>query len=225
MLSPLHRRKDDEGGIVAVNLVLFLGFALYAVVQLTRTTLAAQQIDDRVVVITKEVGPIDQNLNEVPKLDLTNETAAKIKLAADPLSKEAQNIIDAAKSIDGTVTDINNNAQDINGTVKGISGNVGSIIGSVRTIGSSVNSLNGTVGEIRGNWGATGRPGEGVAGINNRVDIIINLASAIRGDLNNVNAVVGQPGPVFNGTQTINAHASDICFDLQLPLPGKGQCP
>ena len=44
MLSPRIRRKD-EGGIVAINLVLFLGFALYAVVQLTRTTLAAQQID------------------------------------------------------------------------------------------------------------------------------------------------------------------------------------
>ena len=212
MLSPLRRRKDEEGGIVAVNLVLFLGFALYAVVQLTRTTLAAQQIDDRVVVITKEVGPIDQNLNEVPKLDLTNETAAKIKLAADPLSKEAQNIIDAAKSIDGTVTDINNNAQDINGTVKGISGNVGSIIGSVRTIGSNVNSLNGTVSNIRGR---SGGPGVGVAGINNRVDIIINLASAIRGDVGNVNSVVGNNGSTsFNGTNNINGHAVDICRDL-----------
>jgi len=212
VLSPLRRRKDEEGGIVAVNLVLFLGFALYAVVQLTRTTLAAQQIDDRVVVITKEVGPIDQNLNEVPKLDLTNETAAKIKLAADPLSKEAQNIIDAAKSIDGTVTDINNNAQDINGTVKGISGNVGSIIGSVRTIGSNVNSLNGTVSNIRGR---SGGPGVGVAGINNRVDIIINLASAIRGDLGNVNSVVGNNGSTsFNGTNNINGHAVDICRDL-----------
>ena len=212
MLSPLHRRKDDEGGIVAVNLVLFLGFALYAVVQLTRTTLAAQQIDDRVVVITKEVGPIDQNLNEVPKLDLTNETAAKIKLAADPLSKEAQNIIDAAKSIDGTVTDINNNAQDINGTVKGISGNVGSIIGSVRSIGGNASSLDGTVSRIRGR---SGGPGVGVAGINNRVDIIINLASAIRGDLGNVNAVVGSNGATsFNGTNTINGHAVDICRDL-----------
>jgi len=212
VLSPLRRRKDEEGGIVAVNLVLFLGFALYAVVQLTRTTLAAQQIDDRVVVITKEVGPIDQNLNEVPKLDLTNETAAKIKLAADPLSKEAQNIIDAAKSIDGTVTDINNNAQDINGTVKGISGNVGSIIGSVRTIGSNVNSLNGTVSNIRGR---SGGPGVGVAGINNRVDIIINLASAIRGDVGNVNSVVGNNGSTsFNGTNNINGHAVDICRDL-----------
>jgi len=212
VLSPLRRRKDEEGGIVAVNLVLFLGFALYAVVQLTRTTLAAQQIDDRVVVITKEVGPIDQNLNEVPKLDLTNETAAKIKLAADPLSKEAQNIIDAAKSIDGTVTDINNNAQDINGTVKGISGNVGSIIGSVRTIGSNVNSLNGTVSNIRGR---SGGPGVGVAGINNRVDIIINLAGVIRGDVGNVLGNVGVGGnQSFDGSKNILGHAASICRDL-----------
>ena len=212
MLSPVRRRKDDEGGIVAVNLVLFLGFALYAVVQLTRTTLAAQEIDDKVVVITKEVGPIDQNLNEVPKLDLTNETAAKIKTAADPLSGEAQNIIDAAKSIDGTVSDILGNAQTINGTVKSISGNVGSIAGSVRTIGSNAGTLDGTVRQIRG---TSGSPGVGVAGINNRVDIVINLAGAIRGDLGNVNSVVGNNSSgSFNGSNTINGHAVDICRDL-----------
>ena len=123
--------RRDQGGIVAVNLVLFLGFALYAVVQLTRTTIAAQQIDERVIVITKEVGPIDQNLNEVPKLDLTNETAAKIRAAAEPLRGDAQQIIDAAKGIDGTVSDINVNAETINGTVKQIAGNVGSISASV----------------------------------------------------------------------------------------------
>ena len=212
MLSPVRRRKDEEGGIVAVNLVLFLGFALYAVVQLTRTTLAAQEIDDKVVVITKEVGPIDQNLNEVPKLDLTNETAAKIKTAADPLSGEAQNIIDAAKSIDGTVSDILGNAETINGTVKSISGNVGSIAGSVRTIGGNAGTLDNTVRQIRG---TSGSPGVGVAGINNRVDIIINLAGAIRGDLGNVNSVVGSNSSnSFNGSNTINGHAVDICRDL-----------
>lgn len=203
MLSPV--RRDDEGGIVAINLVLFLGFALYAVVQLTRTTLAAQQIDERVVVITKEVGPIDQNLNEVPKLDLTNDTAAKIRVAADGLSAEAQNIINAAQSINGTVTDINNNANTINGTVKDIAGNVGSISGSVRTIGGNVNSLNGTVQNIR----------TGVGDINKRVMIVIDLATAIRGDLSNVNSVVGSStAQSFNGTDTINGHARTICQDL-----------
>jgi methyl-accepting chemotaxis protein len=204
MLSPRIRRRD-EGGIVAVNLVLFLGFALYAVVQLTRTTLAAQQIDERVVVITKEVGPIDTNLNEVPKLDLTNETAAKINTAAANLSADAGQIIDAAKSIDGTVSDINGNAEAINGTVKQISGNVGSISASVRTIGSNVNSLNGTVNNIRG----------GVADINRHVMVVIDLATAIRGDLSNVNSVVGNSGALsFAGTKTINGHARQICIDL-----------
>ncbi len=208
MLRTPLRRQDDEGGIVAVNLVLFLGFALFAVVQLTRTTIAAQQIDERVVVITKEVGPIDQNLNEVPKLDLTNETAGKIRVAAENLSAEAGNIVDAAKSIDGTVGDINRNAETINGTVKAIAGNVNGIAGSVRTIGSNVNALNGTVSRIRG---TSGNPGVGVAGINNRVDIIIGLATSIRGDLGNVNGVVGSPG---GPGDSINAHARQICLDL-----------
>ena len=205
MLSPLRFRRRDEGGIVAVNLVLFLGFALYAVVQLTRTTLAAQQIDERVVVITREVGPIDQNLNEVPKLDLTNETAAKIRVAADPLTGEAQNIINAAQSIDGTVVDINRNAETINGTVKQIAGNVGSISGSVRTIGGNATPLTATVQDIR----------TGVADINKRVMVVIGLAESIRGDLGNVNGVVGNVGRGdFNGSQTINAHAADICREL-----------
>jgi methyl-accepting chemotaxis protein len=198
-------RRRDEGGIVAVNLVLFLGFALYAVVQLTRTTLAAQQIDERVVVITKEVGPIDQNLNEVPKLDLTNDTAAQIRTAAETLSAEAGNIITAAQSIDGTVSDINANAATINGTVKAIAGNVGSISGSVRTIGGNATTLQATVFDIQAD----------VTAINRRVDVIINLATAIRGDLSNVNSVVGNSGALsFNGTDTINGHARQICIDL-----------
>jgi len=206
MLTSIRRRSDSEDGIVAVNLVLFLGFALFAVVQLTRTTLAAQQIDERVVVITKEVGPIDQNLNEVPKLDLTNDTAGKIRVAAENLSAEAGNIIDAAKSIDGTVTDINRNAETINGTVKAIGNNVNGIAGSVRSIGGNVGSLNGTVVDIR----------QGVADINGRVDKIISLASAIRGDLGNVNSVVGGSGALTqtDGSKTINGHAKAICLDL-----------
>jgi methyl-accepting chemotaxis protein len=207
MLSPI-RRREDEGGIVAVNLVLFLGFALYAVVQLTRTTLAAQQIDERVVVITRDVGGpagIDQNLDEVPKLDLTNETAAKIRVAAENLSAEAGNIITAAQSINGTVSDINANADTINGTVKAIAGNVNSISGSVRTIGGNATTLTNTVTDIRG----------GVADINKRVMIVIDLASAIRGDLSNVNSVVGNSGALtFNGSKTINGHARQICLDL-----------
>ena len=214
MLSPI-RRREDEGGIVAINLVLFLGFALYAVVQLTRTTLAAQQIDERVVVITRDVGGpagIDENLNEVPKLDLTNETAGKIRVAAENLSAEAGNIITAAQSINGTVTDINANADAINGTVKAIAGNVNSISGSVRTIGGNAGPLLAKVQEIRG---SSGSPGVGVAGINNRVDIIIGLAQSIRGDLSNVNSVVGSSGALsFNGSKTINGHARQICIDL-----------
>jgi len=209
VLTPLRRRQDEQGGIVAVNLVLFLGFALYAVVQLTRVTLAAQQIDERVVVITKEVNPIDQNLNEVPKLDLTNKTAAEIKVAADPLTGEAQDIINAAQSINGTVSEINANAETINGTVKQIAGNVGSISSSVRTIGSNVNTLTGTVNDIRG----------GVAAINRRVDVIIGLANAIRPDLNNVSSVVSTSSQTFNGSKTINGHARAICQDL-----GAGPC-
>ncbi len=56
------RRQSDQTGAVGVNLVLVLAFALFAVIQLTRTTVAAGQIDDRVKKIRGEVGLVDEEL-------------------------------------------------------------------------------------------------------------------------------------------------------------------
>ncbi|MGH9157703.1 MAG: hypothetical protein ACRD1K_18135, partial [Acidimicrobiales bacterium] len=67
MLTLLRRlrRPRSQAGVVGANLAITLAFALFAVIQLTRTTLAAEQIDDRVKTIVGETGPIDEDLVEV----------------------------------------------------------------------------------------------------------------------------------------------------------------
>lgn len=185
MLSPEgtgRRRMRGEAGIVGANLVIVLAFALYAVIQLSRVTLAAQQIDDRVEVIIGEVGPINADLDDVAKLDETNRIAADILTAARPLSAQADQVLAATKSIDNTGTSLINVTGEINGSVKSIRGNLGSLQPVVRDINN------------------------GVAAINGRADVIIRNVQGIRADLGNVFAQVGAPG----STGTIVGHARSI---------------
>jgi len=178
-----------EAGVVGANLAITLAFALYAVIQLSRTTLAAQQIDDRVEVIVGETTPINEDLVNVPKLDETVRIAADINDAAKPLSAQADQIIAAAKSIDGTVSGILGNAQSIGGTVGAISGTVGALTPVVRSIN------------------------DGVAEINRQADVAIGLGKGIEDDLAAVLEQVGRSGAGGHrgaGGLTIHGHANSI---------------
>ena len=179
----LRRRHRGEDGVVALNLVLVLGFALFAVVQLSRTALATEQINERVKRIVGQVGPINQNLDSVPKLDQTDVLAKQILASSTPLSAEAGDIIDAAKSIDGTVSSIQSKAGSINGTVKGINGTFTALSPVVRSIN------------------------DGVSAINGRVDKVMAAVQGIRADLNNVLAEVGT---LKGSSKGILGHANSI---------------
>lgn len=200
--SMRDRFSSDERGVVGINLVLFLGFALYAVVQLTRTAVAAQDIDETVDSIVVTTPDIAESLTNVPKLDETNVTAAKIMDAAAPLSGHLDEVIESAEQIDSTVDDINGSASAINGSVKSIGGSVSSILGDVRGIGASVAGIDQVTRSIR----------QGIIDINHRADVIIGLARAIESDLSNVLAEVGPPGAVHGQPQdkTIAGHANSI---------------
>src|SRR5262245_43771174 len=105
---------------------------------LSRTTLAAKQIDDRVRVIVTEVGPGSNvsRLDETQKLNTIGKTAEDILEAAKPLSGQAQAILDTAKSIDNTVSAILANANEINGTVKSINATAAALLPVVQNIRS-----------------------------------------------------------------------------------------
>lgn len=202
MMSMRDRFSSDERGVVGINLVLFLGFALYAVVQLTRTAIAAQDIDETVDSIVVTTPDIAESLTNVPKLDETDATAARIMEAAAPLSGHLDEVIASAESIDSTVNDINASASAINGSVKSIGGSVSSILGDVRGIGASITGVDQVTRSIR----------QLVIDINGRADVIIGLARDIEADLSNVLTEVGPPGAVFGSPQdrTIAGHARSI---------------
>ena len=166
--------RRDQSGIVAVNLVLVIAFALYAVIQLSRTTLAVKQIKQRVATITTEVGPGSNvsRLDETAILNTVADRADQILAAAKPLSGQANDILLAAQSIDTTVSSIQSTAGSINGTVN-------SINGRLRSLAPVVDQIKGRPGTID-NPG----PGTGTTGINIRVDNALRNVNGIGSDLN-----------------------------------------
>ncbi|MEA2704867.1 MAG: hypothetical protein QOJ69_1196 [Actinomycetota bacterium] len=180
-----------EKGIVGVNLVLTIAFALFAVIQLSRVTIAASQIDDRVKTITSDVGPGSNvsHLDETQKLNDIGQKAESILAAAKPLSPLLGSVNDLVKNVDGTVSSINTNAGEINGTVK-------SINSTASSLAPVVNTIHGT--------GGTG--GGGVEAINLKVDVLGGSVNAINSDLNQTLARVG----------TIAASARGICTSTLL---------
>jgi hypothetical protein len=131
--------------------VLVIAFALFAVVVLARTVIAAQDINHQVVVIIKpEIGQVNVSLKTLPVLNQVNATAAQIMTAAKPLSGQAGQIVDATQSIMGTVHTINGMANSINADVRSIGSDVSTVSGAVGSINSNVNNISGTVGGIAG---------------------------------------------------------------------------
>jgi len=187
----------DEQGVVAINLVLVLAFALFAVIMLTNTTIRASQIDDRVKKIRGEVGQVDTELTNVPQLDQTAVTAGEIDAATKNLERQATEIAGAARSIDRTVSGILSNATSINSTVGSINPTLSSIQGVVRSIdgGAAI--------------GPGGVQRSGVAGINDRVLEVRRAVAGIKGDTGSVLAQVGlgHEGP---GGLSIHGHANSI---------------
>ncbi len=194
----LRRGGFGEAGIVGANLAIVLAFALFAVIQLTRTTIAAEQIDDKVEIIVGEVEPIDEELNAVPILDEVDRSAREILTAAQPLTGQLNDVVGSAKSIDNTVSSILSNATSINGTVRGIGGTVSSLQPVVRSIN------------------------DGVATINRQADQAIALGRGIEGDTTNILAQVGVATPGGHAGKTIHGHANAI--DCAIPLPGANAC-
>jgi len=210
-LSAGRLRAAGEKGIVGFNLAVTIAFALFAVIELSRVTLAAKQIDDRVKVITAEVGPGSNvsRLDETAKLDDIGLKAEQILAAAEPLSPQAGEILTTAQSIDSTVSDILRNASEING--------------SVRSINATASALQPVVVTING-VGGTAVVGGGVEAINRRADAAFGPVGGIRDDLNRVLGLVGGGGTGGHTAGTIHEHVNSInCAPILLTTSGCNQ--
>lgn len=179
-------KLSEEIGLAGQILVGVVAWALAAVLMLTNTLVAAQQIDNRVDRITHTVGPIDHDLDSVNLAAETNRIAGEIRTAASPLSGQAQQIIDATASIDTSAKSINGDVLKIGETVNGIDANADSINRNVTEINKTVKDINGTaktisatVNQIDGNVSSIGGT---VKGIDANLAAVLDTARSIRGD-------------------------------------------
>jgi len=206
-------RVSDETGLAGKILVGVIAWALGAVLLLTNTLVAAQQIDTRVGKITHTVGPIDHDLDSVALAVQTNKIAGDILTAAKPLSGQAGQIVDATASIDASAKSINTAVGQIGDSVKGIDGNARSINSNVLEINKTVKDIhgtaktvNGTVNQIDGNVAAIGGSVHGIGG---SLSSVLDVARQIRGD----HAATGiTPG---GGIAAINRRADAVIALVQ----------
>ncbi len=199
MSSGGGRRLTGQAGIVGLNLALTIAFALFAVIELSRVTLAAKQIDDRVVQITEDVGPGSNvsQLDETEKLNDIAQKAEDILDAARPLSGQAGAVIAAATSIDNTVSSILTNASTIDPTAQSINSALGQLLPVVESI-----------------RGTGGKGGGGVEAINVRAAEAFGPVGGIKTDLDRVAALAGSPGAPAQST--IRGSARAICLSPAL---------
>jgi archaellum component FlaC len=200
-------RFSDESGLAGKILVGVIAWALGAVLLLTNTLVAAQQIDTRVDRITHTVGPIDHNLDSVALAVQTNKTAGEIRVAAEHLSAQAGQVVDATQSIDGSAKSIDTTVGQIGEAVKGIDASARSINGNVLDINKSVKDINGTAktisSTVNGISGNVTAIGGSVNGISGSLSAVLDVVKQIRGD----HAATGPSGV---GIAAINRRADAI---------------
>jgi hypothetical protein len=206
-------RKRDEGGLVGVVLTIVIVWALIAVIELTRTTVAAEEINHTVLAITASVSSANGHLstgcasgncplNALPVLNTTISLAQKIQTDAQPLSMQLAQVKTDTASINTTAASILSSAQSINTTVQSINSLVGSI-------GSSVGSIHSSFVGINTNVATAITPGL-VRASDSQVASIVSSVQAIKADTDTIN---GQAIGILG-------QAKDICADSAVSLLG-----
>ena len=223
-----------------IVLVVVIVWALAAVLMLTGTLVNAREIDNTIPLINAQVLPIDEDLANVELAEETAMLTERIRVAAAPLSDQADRIIvearkidrnaasilvtarainDTATTINETATTINGNVLAINDTVSAINGNVVSINSTVNSVGRNVFSINSRVGSV----------GADVASINSRVNSVFDSVGSrnatddgsIRAEVNSILGTFTTLEPetrsIDDGVAAINGRA-DVGIDLSEQL-------
>lgn len=174
-------------GLAGAILVIVVAWALAAVLMLTGTLTNAREINRRVKLVNAQVGPIYKNLAFVKLAQRTGRISAKIRLAAQNLSTELNQVIASAGDIDTKVASILTKARSINGTVGSINGNVVAINGNAHAINGTVHSINSNVQSISASVASIGGR---VASIHSRVDTVAGAVGPVGAHDKSINADV-----------------------------------
>ncbi len=222
-------------GLPVIALVVVVAWALFAVLMLTGTLVAAQQIDNRVNAINTVYPQVGENLQALPLADETGRIADEISRVAQPVGPQFTAVVASVGTIEASVKSIEGSAANINTSVKSINTSVKTIGGTVDEIDSTLSSVNDKVGTINASAqgindsfdGILGRVrsiDDGVAGINNRAGTVIDLAGGIKDNLGKVRDPVlpdiVQNSAAIAGSPIINPldlSANPLLAGLQVP--------
>lgn len=123
----------NDRGQAGIALIIVIAWALSAVLVLTRTLVAAQEINTKVKVITSDLASSKHDTGFVSQLNMTEQTADNILSDAAPLTGQLETVKTTAAHIDQQVDGITPPVQSINGLVHTIQGQVASIYGVVNS--------------------------------------------------------------------------------------------
>src|SRR6266568_2197959 len=132
----------NDRGQAGIALIIVIAWALSAVLILTRTLVAAQEINNKVTDITGKLAGSKVDTGYVAQLNMTENTANAILAAAAPLTGQIEIIKTTAAHIQKQVDEITPPVQTINSTVHVIHDQVGSIL-------ATANSIKGILATIR----------------------------------------------------------------------------
>lgn len=199
--------RANDRGQAGIALIIVIAWALSAVLVLTRTLVAAQEINRKVTVITSDLSSSKHDTSYVSQLNMTEQTANSILAAAAPLTGQLATIQATAAHIDQEVQGITPPVQSINGLVHTIHGQVGSILSVVNGGSGSIVSILAT---IRGSQSSVIL--SDVNQIKSDTGSISNNVTGIEGDFCGFTAHANLVG------QAINTVQSPGCTYVQTPL-------
>jgi hypothetical protein len=140
--------RSGDRGQAGIALIIVIAWALSAVLILTRTLVAAQEINNKVTDITAHLAGSKQDTSYVSQLNKTEVTANSILTAAAPLTGQIAVIDTTAKHIDQQVDGITPPVLDINKTVHVIHDQVGAILATAQSINTTLTAIKNTQSSV-----------------------------------------------------------------------------
>ena len=140
--------RGGDRGQAGIALIIVIAWALSAVLILTRTLVAAQEINNKVTDITSKLAGAKGDTSYVSQLNKTENTANSILTAAQPLTGQIAIIDSTAKHIDQQVDGITPPVQTINATVHVIHDQVGAILATAQNINATLTAVRNTQSSV-----------------------------------------------------------------------------
>jgi len=140
--------RSGDRGQAGIALIIVIAWALSAVLILTRTLVAAQEINNKVTDITAHLAGSKQDTSYVSQLNKTEVTASTILQNAAPLTGQLEIVKNTAAHIQQQVDGITPPVQTINATVHVIHDQVSTILATAQSINNTLTTIRNTQSSV-----------------------------------------------------------------------------